>query len=158
MIHHSDHGSQLQRSAEAKPSTSLALSKRLEQENTPYSLGAVGKALANAVAESFFSTLQAELLDKQPRAKRAELRLANFEYLEVFYNRQRLHFSLGDLSPTEFEANWQGCYSRLGGDELLTIYKSQQIHPYTGQVKKRLGARVKRAPSASHRFYLKPGI
>jgi transposase InsO family protein len=94
-----------QRSAEALPSTSLAFGKRLEQAGILSSMGTVGDALDNAVAESFFSTLQAERLDKQSWTKRAELRLATFEYLEVFYNRQRLHSTLGYLSPSEFEAN-----------------------------------------------------
>lgn len=85
-------------------------------------MGAVGDALDNAVAESVFSTLQAELLDKQPWAKRAELRLAIFEYLKIFYNGQRLHSTLGYLSPTEFEANWQGRHSSPRGDKLLTVH------------------------------------
>jgi putative transposase len=84
--------------------------------------GLVVDALDIAVAESFFSTLQAELLDKQPSAKRTELRLAIFEYLKVFYNRQRLHATLGYLSPTEIEADWQVCLSSPGGDKLLTVH------------------------------------
>jgi len=95
----------LQPPVESAQYTSLAFGKRLEQAGILSSMGTVGDALDNAVAESFFSTLQAELLDKQSWTKRAELRVAIFEYLEVFYNRQRLHSTLGYLSPSEFEAN-----------------------------------------------------
>lgn len=98
LIHHSDHGSQY---------TSFAFSKRLERSGILGSMGTVGDALDNAVAESFFSTLQAELLDQQKWATRAELRLAIFDYIEVYFNRQRLHSTLGYLSPLEFERSWQ---------------------------------------------------
>jgi len=82
LIHHSDHGSQY---------TSFAFGKRLERSGILGSMGTVGDALDNAVAESFFSTLQAELLDQQKWASRAELRPAIFDYIEMFYNRRRLH-------------------------------------------------------------------
>ena len=56
-----------------------------------------------AVAESFFATLQVELLDRRRWEARAQLATAIFEYIEVFFNRQRLHSTLGYLSPTEYE-------------------------------------------------------
>lgn len=82
-------------------------------------MGSVGDALDNAVAESFFSTLQAELLDQKKWATRPELRLAVFDYIEVFYNRQRLHSTLGYLSPLEFEMNWQPA---AVNDKLLAVH------------------------------------
>ena len=94
LIHHSDHGSQY---------TSLAFGQRLEQAGILGSMGAVGDALDNAVAESFFATLQIELLDRQHWQTRQQLTTAIFEYTEVFFNRQRLHSTLGYLSPTEYE-------------------------------------------------------
>mgnify|MGYP002778941397 CR=1 FL=1 len=94
LVHHSDHGSQY---------TSLAFGQRLEQAHILGSMGTVGDALDNAVAESFFATLQVELLDRRRWQTRAQLTTAIFEYTEVFYNRQRLHSTLGYLSPTEYE-------------------------------------------------------
>lgn len=94
LVHHSDHGSQY---------TSLAFEQRLEQAHLLGSMGAVGGTLDNAVAESFFATLQVELLDRQPWQTRAQLTTAIFDYIEVFFNRQRLHSTLGYLSPSEFE-------------------------------------------------------
>jgi transposase InsO family protein len=57
----------------------------------------------NAVAESFFATLKGELIDRQSWATWAQVRRAVFEFVEVFYNRQRLHSSLGYLSPAAYE-------------------------------------------------------
>jgi putative transposase len=94
LIHHSDHGSQY---------TSLAFGERLEQSGVLGSMGTVGDALDNAVAESFFATLQTELLDRHSWPTKQGLRSAIFEFIEVFYNRQRRHSSLGYLSPYAFE-------------------------------------------------------
>jgi putative transposase len=57
----------------------------------------------NAMAESFFATLECELLAKHPFKTHAEARIAIFEYLEGFYNPHRLHSSIGYLSPVNFE-------------------------------------------------------
>jgi transposase InsO family protein len=57
----------------------------------------------NAVAESFFSTLKEELVHRQTFPTRAAARVAIFEFIEVFYNRGRLHSSLGNLSPAQYE-------------------------------------------------------
>jgi len=94
VIHHSDHGSQY---------TSLAFGQGLEQAGVLGSMGSVGDALDNAVAESFFATLQTELLDRYSWPTRQGLRSAMFEFIEVFYNCQRRHSSLAYLSPSEFE-------------------------------------------------------
>jgi putative transposase len=55
------------------------------------------------VAESWFATLKLELIDRQSWATRAQVRRAVFEFIEVFYNRRRLHSSLNYLSPAEYE-------------------------------------------------------
>ncbi len=94
VIHHSDHGSQY---------TSLAFGQGLEQAGVLGSMGSVGDALDNAVAESFFATLQCELLDRYSWPTRQALRSAMFEFIYVFYNQQRRHSSLAYLSPSEFE-------------------------------------------------------
>jgi len=62
----------------------------------------------NAVAESWFATLKNELIHRRSWPPRAEARRAIFEFIEVFYNRLRLHSSLGYLSPAEYEAQKRG--------------------------------------------------
>jgi putative transposase len=64
---------------------------------------AKGNCWDNAVAESFFSTLKTELVHATDFATRQQARSAIFEYIEVFYNRQRRHSTLGYLSPVEYE-------------------------------------------------------
>lgn len=59
--------------------------------------------LKNALAESFFATLKSEGVQNQPYKTRAQARCCVFDYLEVFYNRQRRHSSLGFQSPARFE-------------------------------------------------------
>jgi putative transposase len=66
-----------------------------------------GDCWDNAVAESFFGTLKTELVHEADWATRAEARSAIFEYLEVFYNRRRIHSSIGYVSPEEFELNYE---------------------------------------------------
>ncbi len=66
-------------------------------------MGSVGDAYDNAVAESFFATLKRELVYRYRFTSRAAARSAVFDYIEVFYNRRRLHSSNGHLSPAEFE-------------------------------------------------------
>jgi len=94
VTHHSDHGSQY---------TALQYGNRLKTVGILGSMGSVGDAYDNAVAESFFSTLQTELLDTKTWQTRAELRMAVFEYIEGFYNRQRRHSSLEYMTPAEYE-------------------------------------------------------
>jgi putative transposase len=94
LIHHSDHGSQY---------TSLAFGQRLREAGIAASMGSLGDAYDNAVAESFFATLETELIDRSTWRTFDEARTAVFDYIEVFYNRQRRHSSIGQLSPATFE-------------------------------------------------------
>ena len=66
-------------------------------------MGRVGSALDNALSESFVATLKAELVSRARFPSREAAKMAIFEYLEVFYNRTRLHSSLGYRSPSDFE-------------------------------------------------------
>ena len=93
LIHHSDRGSQY---------TSLAYTARLQQRGITASMSAAANCYDNAMKESFWATLKSECV-VQPFATRAQARTVIFEYIEGFYNRQRLHSSLGYLSPDEFE-------------------------------------------------------
>ena len=66
-------------------------------------MGSVGDAYDNAMAESFFATLECELLDRTRFQTQAEARMAVFEWIEGWYDPQRRHSSIGYLSPNEFE-------------------------------------------------------
>ena len=94
LVHHSDRGVQY---------TSLSLSKKLEEEGLIPSMGRVGSAYDNALAESFVATLKTELLYRNAWPTRQAVRAAIFEYVEGFYNLRRRHSALGHLSLAEFE-------------------------------------------------------
>jgi putative transposase len=98
LIHHSDHGSQY---------TSLAFGQRLRESGIAASMGSIGDCYDNAMAESFFATLETELIDRCDWASPAEAKAAVFEYIEVFYNRIRRHSSLGNRSPEQFEERYR---------------------------------------------------
>jgi putative transposase len=98
LIHHSDHGTQY---------TSLAFGRRLRESGIAASMGSVGDCYDNAMAESFFATLETELIDRSDWASPAHAKAAVFEYIEVFYNRIRRHSSLGNLSPEQFEERYR---------------------------------------------------
>ena len=70
------------------------------------SMGSVGDCYDNALAESFFATLECELLDGRTFRTHPEARTALFDYIEGFYNRQRRHSALGYLSPEAYERRW----------------------------------------------------
>ncbi len=70
-------------------------------------MGSVGDCYDNALCESFFASLECELLDRRRFATKAEARLALFEYIEGFYNTRRRHSSLGYLSPINFERRFK---------------------------------------------------
>jgi putative transposase len=94
LVHHSDRGVQY---------TSLFFGKRLEDEGLLPSMGRVGSAYDNALAEAFAATLKTELLYRSSLPTREVVKTAIFEYIEGFYNTRRRHSALGYLSPAEFE-------------------------------------------------------
>ena len=94
-VAHSDHGSQY---------TSWAFGKRLRSAGLLGSMGSIGDCFDNCVVESFFGSLQIELLDRQHWHRRKELALAIFEWIEAWYNPSRRHSYCGMLSPNEYEA------------------------------------------------------
>jgi transposase InsO family protein len=66
-------------------------------------MGSKGDCYDNAVAESFFATIKKELIHRRSWPTKAELRTEVFDYIEVFYNRERRHSTLGQLSPMQYE-------------------------------------------------------
>ncbi len=82
---------------------SLIFGQRCGDAGIAVSMGSKGDAYDNAVAEAFFKTLKHELIDRQSWPTKAQARTAIFEFIEAFYNRERLHSTLGYLSPAQFE-------------------------------------------------------
>jgi transposase InsO family protein len=96
VIHHSDQGSQY---------TSLAFGNRCQRLGVRLSMGSVGDCFDNAMAESFFATLECELLERTRFRTLDEARLAIFDFIEGWYNPHRRHSALGYQSPINFERN-----------------------------------------------------
>jgi putative transposase len=94
VIHHSDQGCQY---------TSIAFGQRCREMGVRPSMGSVGDAYDNALCESFFATLECELLDRQRFQTQVEARLAIFEFIEGWYNPHRRHSALGYHSPVNYE-------------------------------------------------------
>lgn len=94
-IAHYDHGSTY---------TSWAFGRRLRGAGILGSMGSIGDCFDNAVAESFFGTLQLELLDEHRWENRQQLALAVFEWIEAWYNPKRRHSHCKMLSPVDYEA------------------------------------------------------
>lgn len=95
LIHHSDRGSQY---------ASAAFQNVLTAHGMICSMSRKGEVYDNAVIESFYGTLKRELVSRDRYATRNQARQAIFEWIEVFYNRQRLHSTLGYRSPADYEA------------------------------------------------------
>jgi putative transposase len=94
VIHHSDHGSQY---------TSIAFGQRCRDAGVRPSMGSVGDCFDNAMCESFFATLECELLDRRPFRTQIEARMAVFEFIEGWYNPHRRHSAINYLSPIDYE-------------------------------------------------------
>ena len=94
VIHHSDQGSQY---------TSVAFGLRCKEMGIRPSMGSVGDCYDNAMCESFFATLECELLDRRKFRTKAEARVACFEFIEGWYNPSRRHSALGYKSPINYE-------------------------------------------------------
>lgn len=84
--------------------TSWLFGHRLRQAGLLGSMGRVASSVNNALIESFWSTMQRELLDRTSWDSRTQLASAMFEWIEGFYNPRRRHTSLGNLSPADYEA------------------------------------------------------
>jgi putative transposase len=98
VIHHSDQGSQY---------TSIAFGERCKKMGVRPSMGTVGDAYDNAMAESFFASLECELIDRRSFKTKTEARLALFSWIEGWYNPRRRHSGIGQVSPANFERRHQ---------------------------------------------------
>src|SRR4051812_32167487 len=87
--------------------TSLAFGNRCREAGVRPSTGSVGDAYDNAMCESFFATLECELLDRRRFASQAEAQVACFSFIEGWYNPVRLHSALGYRSPIRYEQDMQ---------------------------------------------------
>ena len=96
LLHHSDRGSQY---------ASDAYRELLRRHGTQASMSRPANCYDNAKMESFWATLKTELIGEQVFASRADAKAALFDYIEVFYNRRRLHSALGFQSPVDYENN-----------------------------------------------------
>jgi transposase InsO family protein len=96
LIFHSDRGSQY---------ASKEVIKLLKEHKCRQSMSGKGNCYDNAVVESFFHTLKTELVHFKNFTTRDEVRLSVFDYIEIFYNRQRRHSTLNYFSPVDFENN-----------------------------------------------------
>lgn len=96
LLHHSDRGSQY---------ASDAYRQLLRRHGVVASMSRSGNCYDNAKMESFWATMKTELINGQVYATRAEAKSVLFRYIEIFYNRQRLHGALGFYSPVDFERN-----------------------------------------------------
>jgi putative transposase len=111
VIHHSDQGCQY---------TSFAFGKRCQEAGVQPSVGSVGDAYDNAMAESFFATLERELLNRRTFKTQVEARMAVFRWIEGWYNTRRRHSAIGRRSPVNFErvheeAEKRGASAAFGG-------------------------------------------
>jgi putative transposase len=97
VVHHSDQGCQY---------TSYDFAKACRAARVERSMGSVGDCYDNAMAESFFATLECELIDRSTFENRSQGRMAIFDFIEGFYNSWRRHSSIGNISPAEFERRW----------------------------------------------------
>jgi len=99
LVHHSDQGSQF---------TALVFGRRCRRSGIAQSMGSKGDCFDNAVCESFHATLEKELLRRRTTFRtKQEARTAIFDYIEVFYNRDRLHSSLDYRSPEQYEREYE---------------------------------------------------
>lgn len=98
LLHHSDRGCQY---------TSKEFKEVTNRHRIKLSMSSKGHCYDNAVAESFFHTLKTEETSLCTYRGREEAKVAVFEYIEAFYNRSRLHSTLGYLSPVDFEEAWE---------------------------------------------------
>jgi putative transposase len=99
VVHHSDQGTQY---------TSIGFGRRCQEAGVRPSMGSAGDCYDNALCESFFATLECELLDRHRFRNQAEARTAIFDFIEGWYNPSRRHSGVDYLSPLNYERRYEG--------------------------------------------------
>ena len=112
VIHYSDQGSQY---------TSIELGKRCRKAGVSLSMGSRGDCYDNALCESFFATLECELLERSSFRTPIEARMAIFDFLEGFYNPHRRHSSLENHSPASYERRYHQASAVVETDQAMEI-------------------------------------
>jgi putative transposase len=120
VIHHSDQGCQY---------TSLAFGSRCRDAGVRPSMGSVGDAYDNALCESFFATLECELLDRQRFPTQADARLAVFDFIEGWYNPRRRHSALAYLSPMIFERSHRSADRTMPPGSTISVGGAISVSP-----------------------------
>jgi len=119
VIHHSDQGSQY---------TSVAFGSRCRELGVRPSMGSVGDAYDNALCESFFATLECELIDRSVFRNRIDARLAIFDFIEGWYNPHRRHSAIDYFSPIEYEKRYnQESEEEVAENDLLSSSVSHDL-------------------------------
>ena len=122
VIHHSDQGSQY---------TSLAFGKRCKEAGVRPSMGSVGDAYDNAMCESFFATLECELLERRRFTSKIEAKMACFSFIEGWYNPVRLHSALGYRSPMAMKQRWRRSRQNRNQPSPTPLYETGATSEYT---------------------------
>jgi putative transposase len=129
VIHHSDQGFQY---------TSIECGRRCREAHVRPSMGTVGDCFDNAMCESFFATLECELLDRKTFRTQVEARMAVFSFIEGFYNPRRRHSAIGNISPMRFETRHadsisadevDGTFRFRGTEELMEPLRGSTTSP-----------------------------
>jgi putative transposase len=116
----------LRRPIELGQYVSLAFGQRCRQAGIAQSMGSKGDCYDNAVCESFHASLEKDLLRRRSLRTRQEARTAVFDYIEAFYNRERLHSTLGYRSPVQYEQDHHDRRSdHASKDEMMPCNQEQ---------------------------------
>src|SRR4029079_10389787 len=146
----------LRRPFESSQYSSIEFGHRCRDAGVRPSMGSVGDAYDNAMCESFFATLECELLARCRFKTQAEARNATFAFIEGFYNKRRRHSSIGYLSPIDYECRHQSLKVAPDADQpavvLATVKDQPSGRPQNGAV---LDRRCARQPH--HRAGREPG-
>ncbi len=125
VIHHSDQGTQY---------TSIAFGMRCREAGVRPSMGSVGDCFDNAMCESFFATLECELLDRRRFKTQVEARMAVFDFIEGCYNPQRRHSALDYRSPIDYERAYRGNANQAARNATATRTAWPPKNPAAGAV------------------------
>jgi putative transposase len=143
VIHHSDQGSQY---------TSIEFGHRCRDAGVRPSMGSVGDAYDNAMCESFFATLECELLARCRFKTQADARSAVFQFIEGFYNPHRRHSSIGYLSPIDYERRHETTAVDPDAHQRAVVLAAVKDGPKRGRPNRRCARRPHRRAGRNGRI------